>query len=73
MKQKREGGRSVWQILAFASTLGMSLFGSILTGVILGRGADYYLGTAPWGLLGFSLLGALAGLWGLYKKAVNKE
>ena len=42
--------------------LGITLAACVMTGVFLGRLLDRLLGTAPWLLLVFSLLGAAAAI-----------
>ena len=60
-------------IVAIAGSLGLSLFVCICVGVAIGRFIDVYTGTSPWGLILFSLIGAVSGFWTLYKKAVSYE
>jgi ATP synthase protein I len=42
---------------------------AILVGAVLGWFADRFLGTAPWGLVGFLFLGLAAGFWNVYRIA----
>ena len=60
-------------IVAIAGSLGLSLFVCICVGVAIGRFIDVYTGTSPWGLILFSLIGAVSGFWTLYKKALSYE
>lgn len=53
----------------FAFTLAADMVGGLVGGGLLGWGFDSWLNTAPWGLLGFFLLGALAGMWSVYRTA----
>lgn len=57
-------------IVVLAGSLGLTLFICICVGVAIGRFLDAYAGTSPWGLIVFSLLGAVSGFWGLCKKAL---
>lgn len=58
-------------IVAVAGSLGLTLFVCICAGVMFGRFIDSYAGTAPWGMIICSLLGAASGFWSLYKKAMR--
>lgn len=57
-------------VVVIAGSLGLTLFVSILIGVGLGHYIDVFLGTSPWGLIIFALLGAVAGFWSLFKKVM---
>ncbi len=46
-----------FRALAYFSQIGVTIAASILTGVLLGKYLDLWLGTSPWLLLTFSLLG----------------
>ena len=39
----------------------------------MGRFIDVHAGTSPWGLILFSLIGAVSGFWTLYKKALSYQ
>lgn len=60
-------------IVAIAGSLGLSLFVCICVGVAIGRFIDVYTGTSPWGLILFSLIGAVSGFWTLYKRVVSYD
>jgi ATP synthase protein I len=53
--------------LALISQLGVTVVGSILLGLVLGLWVDAHFGTRPWGTLTLSLLGILAGSYGVYR------
>lgn len=57
-------------IVALAGSLGLTLFVGIMVGVFLGRTVDAYVGTSPWGMILFSLLGTASGFWSLYKRVI---
>ncbi len=52
--------------LSFFSQIGITMAACVLIGVFIGRFLDNLLGTAPWLLLLFSLLGAAAALKALF-------
>ncbi len=58
-------------IVVVAGSLGLTLFVCLCVGVVAGRFADSIMGTAPWGMLLFSLAGAVAGFWSLYRKVLR--
>lgn len=47
--------------LALAMKLGSEFIAGVLVGIALGWGFDHFLGTSPWGLIVFLLLGFAAG------------
>jgi ATP synthase protein I len=53
--------------LAEASSVGLILPSSIAVGLFLGYMLDKWLGTAPWMLLIFLVLGIVSGLLSLYR------
>ena len=57
------------QLVAAAGSLGLTLFVNIFAG----RFIDSCFETNPFGLIGFSLLGAVTGFWSLYRKAGNLD
>ncbi len=61
------------QLVAAAGSLGLTLFVNIFAGVLIGRFIDSCFETNPFGLIGFSLLGAVTGFWSLYRKARNLD
>lgn len=46
-----------------------SFVGSIIAGLLIGLGLDYWLGTGPWLTIGLSLLGVYSGYMRLYRFA----
>lgn len=60
----------LWDIAVLAGSLGLTLFVSIVVGVFIGHVVDVYMGTAPWGMIFFALLGAVSGFWSLFKRVV---
>ncbi len=55
--EKRPKNSETFRALAYFSQIGVTIAASILTGVLLGKYLDIWLGTTPWFLLIFSLLG----------------
>ncbi len=60
-------GRASSSGLGMAMRIGVELVASLLIGVGIGWGLDYLLGTSPWLLLVFFLLGAAAGMMNIYR------
>ena len=61
----------LWDIVVIAGSLGLSLFVCICVVVAIGHFIDVHAGTSPWGLILFSFIGAISGVWTLYKKALS--
>ncbi|MEA4969985.1 MAG: AtpZ/AtpI family protein [Candidatus Pelethousia sp.] len=59
---KEEQARELLRALSFLSQIGITMAACVLIGVLVGRFLDNLLGTAPWLLLLFSLLGAAAAI-----------
>jgi len=53
--------------LAELSSLGLMLPSSIIVGLVIGYFLDRWLGTAPWLLLVFTVLGVVSGLLSLFR------
>lgn len=70
-KKKKNNSFSLLSIVTEAGTLGVTLAICLILGVLAGRYIDGFLGTTPWGMIFFSLLGAVAGFWSLYKKMLR--
>jgi ATP synthase protein I len=58
--------------LAELSSIGLLLPSSIAVGLFIGYLLDRWLGTAPWLLLVFTVLGVVSGLLSLFR-ALKKE
>lgn len=50
-----------------AFQLAADLVTGLVGGAAIGWALDAWLGTRPWGLIGFFFLGAAAGMWNVYK------
>jgi len=52
-----------------AFRIATDLVGGLVGGALFGWLVDQAFGTAPWGILGMFLLGAVAGMWNVYRTA----
>ena len=64
-------GSSVRQGLGFAMRMGVELVAALIVGVLIGLALDYWLGTNPWCLLVFFVLGSIAGIFNVYRTAAG--
>ncbi|MCX7970535.1 MAG: AtpZ/AtpI family protein [Negativicutes bacterium] len=48
--------------------LGINLAATTVVGLVLGKMADAWLGTSPWGVVAGIILGVLSGIWSAYKR-----
>jgi ATP synthase protein I len=53
--------------LTLALRIGTDLVAALIVGVAIGIGLDYWLGTKPWFLVAFFLLGAAAGMLNVFR------
>ncbi|HEY3916660.1 MAG TPA: AtpZ/AtpI family protein [Stellaceae bacterium] len=53
--------------LAFGWRIGIELLGAIVVAVFIGWALDRWLGTRPWGVVGFFFLGVAAGMLNVYR------
>ncbi len=61
--------KNLFDALGRASTLGLHLVSGMLVGGVLGYGLDSWLGSQPWGLLVFLLMGIIAGFRNVWRDA----
>jgi len=68
IKEHNKGGagREFFRAVAFFSQVGITMAACVFVGVMLGKFLDERLGTSPWLLLVFSLLGAGAAFKSLF-------
>ena len=67
-KQRKELMRAI----SFLSQIAMTIVGSVVIGIFLGRFLDNLLGTTPWLLLVFSLLGVAAAIKAIFDMGMKK-
>jgi ATP synthase protein I len=76
LKNPRENGkrqgRELLRALSFFSQIGVTIAACVLIGVFLGRYLDNLLGTSPWLLLLFSILGAAAAMKSVFDLGQRK-
>ena len=71
-KDKKSGGNKALHAFAYVSQIGITMAASVLVGVLFGKYLDGILGTSPWLLLVFSLLGAGAAIKSLFDMSKEK-
>jgi len=64
-------GSGVRQGLGFAMRIGLELVSALIVGVLIGLALDYWLGTNPWCLVVFFVLGSIAGIFNVYRTAAG--
>ncbi len=72
-KDEQSKNNETLRALANFSQIGITMAATIFVGVLLGRFLDSLLGTSPWLLLIFSLLGAGAAIKSLFDMAAGKQ
>lgn len=70
-KEKKAKTSQALRALAYFTQIGVTLAANVLVGVFLGKYLDGLLGTAPWLLLLFSLLGVGAAFKSIFD--ITKE
>jgi len=71
-EQKNKQRKELLNAFSFFSQVGIMMASCVLVGVLLGKFLDDVLGTAPWLLLLFSLLGAAASFKSVFDLANKK-
>lgn len=69
----KPGRRSRSSAYTFGFRLAADLLAGVLGGFAIGWGLDYLLGTSPWFLLVFILLGMAAGILNVIRAATSME
>ena len=70
---RKSNRNEILQALTLFSQLGIRLAATVFVGVLIGKYLDRLLGTAPWLLLIFSLLGAAAAMKVLLTSLTKKN
>ena len=65
----KDKDKEYWQTLTNTSMLGIHLVSNIIVGLAIGYFLDKWLGTGPWLLLVFLLLGIAAGFKTMFQEA----
>ena len=71
MKKKNEN-KQILRALALFTQLGFHMAACVAVGVFLGKFADSRLGTGPWLLLVFSVIGVLSAFKVLYDTVIKE-
>ncbi|MFO1128004.1 MAG: AtpZ/AtpI family protein [Rhodospirillales bacterium] len=56
-----------------AFTLAADLVGGLIGGTLLGWGIDTWLDTGPWGVVVFFFVGAVVGMWTVYRTVQGQQ
>lgn len=66
---KNKKDREHWQLLANAWVMGLHLVSGTVVGLVMGYYLDKWLGTKPWLIIIFLILGIIAGFRNMYREA----
>lgn len=66
-RKTKAGSEDQGQGLAFAMRIGVEIVAALIVGVAIGYFLDRWLGTKPWFLLVFFVLGAAAGFMNVFR------
>ncbi|HHU07154.1 MAG TPA: AtpZ/AtpI family protein [Clostridiaceae bacterium] len=72
-QKKRSSRNQVVRSIGYLTQIGITIVATVMLGVFLGRVLDNWLGTSPWLLLLFSLLGAAAAIRALFDMSRGKK
>ncbi len=72
-EKKRTSHNQVIRSIGYLTQIGITIVATVMLGVLLGRALDNWLGTTPWLLLLFSLLGAAAAIRTLFEMSKGKK
>lgn len=72
-KEKQPKNNETLRALSYFSQIGVTMAASVLVGVLLGKYLDRLLGTTPWLLLIFSLLGVGAAIKSIFNMPRDKR
>lgn len=68
----KRSDQSLLRGAAVASGAGLTMLTCIGLCVWAGLRCDEYFDTSPWGLIGFSILGGVSGIWAVIKQILGK-
>lgn len=63
----------LYAAISMVGSMGLSMVAAIAVGLFLGRMCDNWLASYPWGAIGGIVLGMLAGIWSIYKRAMENK
>ncbi|GFK92879.1 hypothetical protein NNJEOMEG_00707 [Fundidesulfovibrio magnetotacticus] len=63
--------KGTWEGIEKAAVMGTNFVAHTIVGLVLGYYTDKWFGTSPWGLLGWLLLGVVAGFKTMYHDAMK--
>ena len=59
--------------ISMVGNMGLSIVAAVAVGLFLGRLCDEWLAIYPWGAVSGIVLGMAAGIWAIYKRAMEKQ
>jgi ATP synthase protein I len=62
----KEDVKRLMRLLTLVSTMGISMVAATILGVLVGYYFDKWLGTSPYGFIGWLIIGIIAGFRNLY-------
>ena len=66
-----KGNKQLFDGINTAATISLYMMSSVVAGILLGRLADRYFGSGPWGTIIGIVLGMITGMWATYKKVMG--
>lgn len=70
--EKKSTNKETLRALMYFSQIGVTMAASVIVGVLLGKYLDKLLGTSPWFLIFFSLLGGAAAIRAIFNIPKDK-
>ena len=67
-----DGSKSAHSGLGFGMRIGVELVAALIIGVVIGIALDDWLGTKPWFMVAFFVLGAVAGMYNVFRVVRNQ-
>ena len=69
---QKKDKQQLFDAVGMVGSIGLNMVATVAIGLLVGRYADNYLGSHPWGTVFGIIFGMLAGLWATYKKVIGK-